>query len=124
MRTGWATLTYAWHRQTRVIKAHINPARPFLPLSPIHLHLLEPPSDAHDLLDDSQGVYPALFPPPKQRVRAHTPTACQMSATQKVQQHPAFLQAQDKANYYVNQLDKEVRYLLTLMPIASYEYPC
>ena len=35
--------------------------------------------------------------------------ARQMSATQKVQQHPAFIQAQDKANYYVNQLDKEVR---------------
>ncbi|KAI0757541.1 TB2/DP1, HVA22 family-domain-containing protein [Daedaleopsis nitida] len=31
-----------------------------------------------------------------------------MSATQKVQQHPAFIQAQDKANYYVNQLDKEL----------------
>ncbi|CAL1696865.1 unnamed protein product [Somion occarium] len=31
-----------------------------------------------------------------------------MSATQKVQQHPAFQQAQDKANYYVSQLDKEL----------------
>ena len=31
-----------------------------------------------------------------------------MSAAQKVQQHPAFQQAQDKANYYVAQLDKEV----------------
>ena len=31
-----------------------------------------------------------------------------MSATQKVQQHPAFQQAQDKASYYVGQLDKEV----------------
>ncbi|KAI0785949.1 TB2/DP1, HVA22 family-domain-containing protein [Abortiporus biennis] len=31
-----------------------------------------------------------------------------MSAAQKVQQHPAFIQAQDKANYYVNQLDKEL----------------
>jgi len=39
------------------------------------------------------------------------PTASQqyqMSAAQKVQQHPAFIQAQDKANYYVNQLDKEL----------------
>ena len=34
-----------------------------------------------------------------------------MSAAQKVQQHPAFIQAQNKANYYVNQLDKEVSYL-------------
>jgi len=31
-----------------------------------------------------------------------------MSAAQKVQQHPAFVQAQDKANYYVSQLDKEL----------------
>ena len=31
-----------------------------------------------------------------------------MSAAQKVQQHPAFIQAQNKANYYMNQLDKEV----------------
>lgn len=31
-----------------------------------------------------------------------------MSAAQKVQQHPAFQQAIDKANYYVSQLDKEV----------------
>jgi receptor expression-enhancing protein 5/6 len=31
-----------------------------------------------------------------------------MSAAQKVQQHPAFIQASNKANYYVNQLDKEV----------------
>ena len=38
-----------------------------------------------------------------------------MSATQKVQQHPAFIQAQDKANYYVNQLDKEVRYLFSVL---------
>ena len=37
-----------------------------------------------------------------------------MSATQKVQQHPAFIQAQDKANYYVNQLDKEVCVCLIL----------
>jgi len=31
-----------------------------------------------------------------------------MSAAQKVQQHPAFQQASDKANYYVSQLDKEL----------------
>jgi len=31
-----------------------------------------------------------------------------MSATQKVQQHPAFIQASNKANYYVSQLDKEL----------------
>jgi receptor expression-enhancing protein 5/6 len=38
-----------------------------------------------------------------------------MSAAQKVQQHPAFIQAQNKANYYVNQLDKE----LTKYPVLS-----
>lgn len=32
----------------------------------------------------------------------------QMSAAQKVQQHPAFQQVSDKANYYVSQIDKEV----------------
>ena len=31
-----------------------------------------------------------------------------MSAQQKVQQHPAFQQAQAKAHYYLAQLDKEV----------------
>jgi len=31
-----------------------------------------------------------------------------MSAAQKVQQHPAFQQASDKANFYVSQLDKEL----------------
>jgi len=38
-----------------------------------------------------------------------------MSATQKVQQHPAFIQAQNKANYYINQLDKE----LTKYPVLT-----
>ncbi|KAH7920500.1 hypothetical protein BV22DRAFT_1098041 [Leucogyrophana mollusca] len=38
-----------------------------------------------------------------------------MSATQKVQQHPAFVQAQNKANYYLNQLDKE----LTKYPVLN-----
>ena len=40
-----------------------------------------------------------------------------MSSARKVQQHPAFIQAQDKANYYVNQLDKEVR--LSSAPVAA-----
>ena len=31
-----------------------------------------------------------------------------MSAQHKVQQHPAFQQAQAKAHYYLAQLDKEV----------------
>lgn len=31
-----------------------------------------------------------------------------MSATEKLQQHPAFQQAQNKASYYISQLDKEV----------------
>ena len=31
-----------------------------------------------------------------------------MSAAQRVQQHPIYVQAQNKATYYVNQLDKEV----------------
>lgn len=30
-----------------------------------------------------------------------------MSAAQKVQQHPVVIQAQNKAQYYVDQLDKE-----------------
>jgi len=38
-----------------------------------------------------------------------------MSATQKVQQHPAYVQASNKANYYVNQLDKE----LTNYPVLN-----
>ena len=32
-----------------------------------------------------------------------------MSAAQKVQQHPVFIQAQNKVNYHLGQLDKEVR---------------
>jgi len=31
-----------------------------------------------------------------------------MSATQKLQQHPLYAQAQEKANYYIHQLDKEL----------------
>lgn len=37
-----------------------------------------------------------------------------MSATQKVQQHPVFIQAQNKASVYISQLDKEVRYFPAL----------
>lgn len=42
-----------------------------------------------------------------------------MSAAQKVQQHPAFQQASDKANYYVSQLDKEVSSFPCLFPLVS-----
>jgi hypothetical protein len=35
-------------------------------------------------------------------------TTTSMSTAQKVQQHPVFIQAQDKASYYASQLDKEV----------------
>jgi len=38
-----------------------------------------------------------------------------MSAAQKVQQHPIYVQAQGKATYYVNQLDKE----LTKYPVLN-----
>ncbi|KAJ7139344.1 TB2/DP1, HVA22 family-domain-containing protein [Mycena epipterygia] len=38
-----------------------------------------------------------------------------MSAAQKVQQHPMYIQAQGKASYYVNQLDKE----LTKYPVLN-----
>ncbi|KAJ2914865.1 hypothetical protein MD484_g5531, partial [Candolleomyces efflorescens] len=38
-----------------------------------------------------------------------------MSATQKLQQHPVFVQAQTKASFYVNQLDKE----LTKYPVLN-----
>lgn len=41
-----------------------------------------------------------------------------MSAAQKVQQHPVFQQATDKANYYVSQLDKEV---CSLVVVARFE---
>ncbi|RDB15616.1 Protein YOP1 [Hypsizygus marmoreus] len=38
-----------------------------------------------------------------------------MSAAQKVQQHPVFIQAQNKANFYLAQLDKE----LTKYPVLN-----
>ncbi|KAG2030045.1 TB2/DP1, HVA22 family-domain-containing protein [Suillus americanus] len=38
-----------------------------------------------------------------------------MSSAQKFQQHPAFVQAQNKANYYFQQLDKE----LTKYPVLN-----
>ncbi|KAF9235850.1 TB2/DP1, HVA22 family-domain-containing protein [Melanogaster broomeanus] len=38
-----------------------------------------------------------------------------MSTAQKVQQHPVFIQAQNKANYYLSQLDKE----LTKYPVLN-----
>jgi len=38
-----------------------------------------------------------------------------MSAAQRVQQHPVFIQAQNKVAYYVNQLDKE----LTKYPVLN-----
>ena len=31
-----------------------------------------------------------------------------MSAAERVQNHPVYVQAQGKANYYISQLDKEV----------------
>ena len=31
-----------------------------------------------------------------------------MSAAERVQNHPVYVQAQGKANYYITQLDKEV----------------
>jgi receptor expression-enhancing protein 5/6 len=47
-------------------------------------------------------------------------TTSNMSAAQRVQQHPVFLQAQNKATYYVNQLDKEVTiYYLFFPPSVS-----
>ncbi|RDB24570.1 Protein YOP1 [Hypsizygus marmoreus] len=39
-----------------------------------------------------------------------------MSAATKVQQHPVFIQAQNKANFYLAQLDKEVRALTYFAP--------
>jgi hypothetical protein len=38
----------------------------------------------------------------------------QMSTSQKLQQHPVFVQASNKANFYVSQLDKEVGLLFIL----------
>ncbi len=43
-----------------------------------------------------------------------------MSTAQNVKTHPAVLQAQNKANYYVGQLDKEVKTLIFLVIQASW----
>ena len=43
-----------------------------------------------------------------------------MSNAQNIKQHPALVQAQNKANYYVGQLDKEVRSPLRLGPSISH----
>jgi receptor expression-enhancing protein 5/6 len=45
----------------------------------------------------------------------------QMSAAQKVQQHPVFIQAQNKVNYHLGQLDKEVCILSSVpsLPILT-----
>ena len=58
-----------------------------------------------------------------------------MSAAERVQNHPVYVQAQGKANYYITQLDKEVRcysdnlYLIFqprahTMPDSSTTTPC
>ena len=44
-----------------------------------------------------------------------------MSAAQNVKQHPALIQAQNKANYYVGQLDKEVSRHRHRLEIASHD---
>lgn len=44
-----------------------------------------------------------------------------MSATQKLQQHPVFVQAQNKAQHYVAQLDKEVCFFSS--PLISLSDP-
>ena len=115
-------LTYAWHQ----LQANTRHQSPYQPPSARLSSLLSTTS--------SSLKTPTLTPttPSTTKVRvlrcAQSPCACarlnllatcQMSASQKVQQHPAFIQAQDKANYYVNQLDKEVRpYLSSRSPRA------
>ena len=55
-----------------------------------------------------------------------------MSAAERVQNHPVYVQAQGKANYYVNQLDKEVirdiviRFfnLVLTRPLPAQQLPC
>lgn len=42
-----------------------------------------------------------------------------MSAAERVQNHPVYVQAQGKASYYVNQLDKEVTTNLDLGHLVS-----
>lgn len=42
-----------------------------------------------------------------------------MSAAQKIQQHPTYVQASNKASYYVNQLDKEVCTTIVLLAYYS-----
>ena len=44
-----------------------------------------------------------------------------MSAAQRVQQHPVYIQAQNKASYYVNQLDKEV--IIHQQPSCLHSHP-
>jgi receptor expression-enhancing protein 5/6 len=46
-----------------------------------------------------------------------------MSSSKKVQQHPVFIQAQDKANHYFNQFDKEVITQLSPTPTISHPTP-
>jgi len=41
-------------------------------------------------------------------LKLETHSLSAMSSSKKIQQHPVFLQAQDKANHYFNQFDKEL----------------
>ena len=93
---------------------HQSPYQPASPLPQVSLHLLprpapSPTTPTHDNDHrNDQGLFSAV-PVCTDPATLITLPLRQMSATQKVQQHPAFIQAQDKANYYVNQLDKEGR---------------
>ncbi|KAH0838784.1 TB2/DP1, HVA22 family-domain-containing protein [Lanmaoa asiatica] len=46
-----------------------------------------------------------------------------MSAAQKVQQHPVFIQAQNKVNYHLSQLDKEVRISVFYPFLSDSDHP-
>ncbi len=47
-----------------------------------------------------------------------------MSAAEKVQQHPVYMQASHKANYYVAQIDKEVPVSLSRRLVSSVDQNC
>lgn len=89
------------------------------PLRPTSVHSAYSP-------DALRTVYP-------QKCSQHTLYAAQMSAQQKVQQHPAVVQATDKFHYYIAQLDKEVSAAIRMIgfnavlnnsPSAAYQVPC
>ena len=110
-------LTYAWHPPNTRHQSPYQPGSPLPPFSPIHNNarpLLSTATTHRSTTAFTSKVRFTLAELAPSVTRRSISSPPQMSATQKVQQHPAFIQAQDKANYYVNQLDKEVCVCLIL----------